>query len=170
MSTPNSSYPTSNYVRPDIIVPIEPEESAEILTDYLRTVAYAINDKDIGQYPLVEIVNGQKWPSNTADNVNKMRNAFRKVIDFGALPDTTAKTAPHGITTNINTTFTRIFATATDPGASTTTSAIPIPFADPAAAANSIRLEVDATNVTITTAIDYSAYSRCYVVLEWLQN
>jgi hypothetical protein len=139
--------------------------------EYLRANAYSVNDKDIGHYVLIDQQNGQKWfASATAANANTLRFAYRKVINFGALPNAGATSVAHGITTNASTTFTRIYGTATDPGAASITSAIPIPFSDPAAVANSIRLEVDATNVTITTAINYSAYSTCYVVLEWLQN
>ena len=159
------------YLRQDLIIPENWDEARNVLMEYLRANAYSLNDKDIGHYVLVSELNGQKWFSRTgATNANTLRFAFRKVLNFGALPNAAATAVAHGITTNANTTFTRIYGCATDPGATSITSAIPIPFADPAVLANAIRIEVDATNVTITTAANYSAYSTCYVVLEWLQN
>jgi len=157
-----------SFIPNDLIIPDDAKEANLVLTDYFRNLIDALNDKTIGQYSTTQTVSGEKW--FTVGNANAQRFAYRKVINFGALPNTAATAVAHGITTTQNTVFTHIYGTATDPGATTTTSAIPIPFADPAALANAIRIEVDATNVTITTAANYAAYTVCYIVLEYIIN
>jgi len=61
--TTNSSPDNSiqSYIPNDLIIPDDPKEANLILTDYLRSVVDALNDKDIGQYNTVELVSGQKW-------------------------------------------------------------------------------------------------------------
>ena len=165
-SLPPNSH--QSFIPNDLIIPDEWSEANLILTDYFRNVVDALNDKEIGQYNTTEIVTGEKW--FTPGDATKLRNVYRKVIDFGALPNAALKSVAHGITTTQNTIFTHIYATATDPAVSTTNSAIPIPFVDPGTLANGIMIEVDATNVNITTAANYSAYTITYVVLEYIQN
>lgn len=157
-----------SYIPNDLIIPDNWGEATLILTDYFRNVVDALNDKEIGQYATDEIVTGQKW--FTPGNANQVRYVYRKVIDFGALPNATTKSVAHGISTSQNTRFTRIYGTSTDPGASSITSAIPIPYVDPGTLANGIELNVDATNVNVTTAVNYSAYTTTYIVLEYVQN
>jgi len=167
-----SSYLPANanqsFVPNDLIIPDDWPEANLILTDYFRTVIDALNDKEIGQYNTTELVTGQNW--FTPGDATKLRYVYRKVINFGALPNAGTTSVAHGITTTQNTIFTRIYATATDPGATTTTAALPIPFVDPNTLANGIQIDVDATNVNITTAANYSAYTITYVVLEYIQN
>lgn len=158
----------NSFVPNDLIIPAEFDKANQILTDYFRTLVDALNDKEIAQYSTDELVTGQKF--FTAGDAQKFRFTFRKVVNFGALPNSATKTVAHGITTTEKTVFTRIYATATDPGASTITQAIPIPYVDPAALANGIELSVDATNVNIKTAIDYSAFTTTFVILEWIQD
>lgn len=86
------------------------------------------------------------------------------VVDFGALPNTGTKSVPHNITVTGSTIWTRYYATATYPGSS----GIPIPYASPTLA-NNIEINVDATNVNITTGSDRTAYTTTYVILEYLQ-
>lgn len=130
------------------------------LTQFLNLLALAANSKDSGVYDLAEDANNQAWfdPNNTG----QARNVLRKVINFGALPAVTSS-QPHGITITADTVFTRIYGVATDPS----TSFIPIPYAA-ANGTDNIELEVTATDVVITTGSDRSAYTICYVVLEYI--
>ena len=157
-----------HYVPTDLIWPENEVEMRLVLTDYLKRIVEALNDKEVGQYNTQELITGESW--FTAGDSNKFRYPFRKVIDFGALPNSGVKTAAHGITTNGSTVFTRIYGTSTDQGATTITAAVPIPYADTAAVGTNIELSVDATNVIITTGIDYSAFNETYVVLEYIQG
>jgi len=158
----------NSFVPNDLIIPTNFDEANLVLTDYFRQTVDALNDKEIAQYSTTELVTGQKW--FIPGDPNQYRFTYRKVIDFGALPNAATKSVAHGITTTNTTIFTRIFATATDPAASTVNQAIPIPYVDPNTLANGIEINVDATNVNITTAANYTAYTTTYVVLEYIQN
>lgn len=146
----------------------------------LANIANVLNIKDSGYYNTLEFVNGQLFfPNPNFDSQTSQtaiyRQVLRKVINFGALPNAGTKSVPHGITCIAfsvgppivpGTTFTRIYATATD---NTGLTYIPIPYASPTLA-NNIELNVDNTNVNITTAINYSNYTITLVVLEYLQT
>ena len=84
-----------------------------------NNLALAMNVKDTAIYDTEEFVSGQKFfpdPAldSTSDTEPTQRNIFRKVIKFGALPDTATKSVAHGITIDANTTFTRIYGTSSD--------------------------------------------------------
>jgi len=157
-----------HYVPTDLIWPENEVEMRLILTDYLKKIVEALNDKEVGQYNTQELVTGESW--FTRGDATQFRYPFRKVIDFGALPNNASTSVAHGITTNGSTVFTKIYGTATDQGASSITAAIPIPYAHSSLVGDQIELSVDATNVIITTAIDYSAFTETYIVLEYIQG
>lgn len=136
----------------------------------INNISSALNIKDSAYYSQQEFINGQLFFPNpsfpsSATQSQQYRQVFRKVINFGALPNAGVKSVAHGITVNSRFSFTRIYATATN---STQTSFIPIPFASPVLNEN-IKLEVTNTNITITTAIDYSTYTTTYVIVEFLK-
>lgn len=138
----------------------------------INNIAIATNLKDTGTYYTQESVNGQTYFPNPAlssatAQVATPRQVIRKVVNFGSLPNTATKSVAHGITCNTGTSFTRMYATATKP--TVAFSYIPIPYAT-SVAGNEIELYVDATNVNIVTAANYSAWTKTYVVLEYLQN
>jgi hypothetical protein len=140
------------------------------LRQSINNIAILLNGKDSGDYPLSEILSCQAWFPNPALNANTpqqpiQRQAFRKVINFGALPNTATKSIPHGITINANTTFTHIYGCATDPS----TLFIPLPYASPIAAEN-IAVFVDPVNVNVTTGSDRTAFTTTYIIVEYLQN
>jgi len=137
----------------------------------LNFMSINTNLKDIGYYDTNEQVNGQQFFPNPATSsvspVNdNFRSVFRKTINFGALPNTTTKSVAHGIDVTDTMTFTRIYGTASDLSAR---SYIPLPYASNVAN-SSIELYVDATNVTIATAADWTSYTVTYIVLEYLKG
>ena len=134
-------------------------------------IANNLNLKDTGYYDTNEYVCGRVYFPNPAFNTQtagypNFRQVFRKTINFGALPNAGTKSVVHNITIVPSMTFTHIYATAND---LTNDIYIPIPFASPTLNQN-IKITIDNTNVNITTAINYSSYTICYVVLEYLQN
>ena len=136
-----------------------------------NNIANAVNIRDAGYYPLTEFINGQLWFENptlssSTTQVPEYRQVWRKVINFGALPNTTTKNVAHGITVDSNLTWTRIYATATD---TTGLTGLPIPYSH-ATTANEIRLDVTSTNVSITTGANRTNYDTCYVVLEYIKQ
>ena len=177
------SYPSN--VGPGLFLPTTPmfdvgdlenmENMRELvirLTQFVNTIAISTNLKDSSYYVLEEFVNGQVYFPNpaltsTTPQSPTMRQVFRKVIDFGALPNAGAKIVAHGIAPDATFTFTRIYATASDPVGLTY---IPIPYASTVAIANNVQLDVDAVNVTITTGINRTNYTRTFVVLEYIKQ
>lgn len=138
----------------------------------LNIMSLVINVKDSGYYDTQEFVNSQLWFPNpvltsASSTVPAFRQVLRTVVNFGALPDTTTKSMPHNITCTTATTFTRIYATASD---TTAEIYLPIPYVSSVGIADNIELNVDNTDVNITTGVDYSAYNICYVVLEYIQT
>lgn len=137
----------------------------------INQMAIVLNTKDSALYVQEEFVNGQVFfpdpalSSKTAQSPTQ-RQVFRKVINFGALPNATSKSVAHGITVDSNVTATRIYGAATNPGVSL----IPIPYVSTTAVANGIEINMDATNINITTGIDLTAYTVCYVIIEYLKN
>lgn len=137
----------------------------------LNDQATAINLKETGFYPLTEFVISNAYFPNPALNyrtgqVPVYRQVFRTTVNFGALPNTANKAVAHGITFNATTTFTRIYATATD---NVGFNAIPVPLQF-AGSANKVDLRIDGTNVNIQTNFDATAFTTCYVVIEYIKN
>lgn len=137
----------------------------------LNLLATLVNLKDTGYYDLQEFINGQQYFPNPAlssstGTMPTYRPVYRKVINFGTLPNTGTKSVAHGITCTTATSFTRIYATATDPVGF---NYIPIPYASPTLI-NNIELNVDATNVNITTGSNRTAFTITYCILEYLQT
>lgn len=170
-----SFVPTTNIWDVDQLyaVDVTSPEFKELLVRLYQNInlmAVVLNSKDSGYYATQEFVSGQLFFSNIAansiaSNANDFRQGLRIVVNFGALPDTAAKSVAHGIVFSSSTRFTRIYATATNPAAP---AGIPIPYASPALA-NNIELSVDATNVTITTGSNRTAFTSCMVILEYVQ-
>ena len=138
----------------------------------INSIALSLNLKQSGYFYNQEFVNGQVWFPN-ANNVQSGtipldgRQGFTTVVNFGALPNATTKSVPHGVSGNTYTyTATRVWAAATN---YITGKWLPLPYASTTLNQNII-LNVDPVNVNITTAIDYSAYTACQVVIEYLKN
>lgn len=140
------------------------------LRQSINNAALAINIKDSGYYVETEFVNGQLFfpnpsLSSTTQQVPTYRQVFRKVINFGQLPNAAIKSVAHGITINSNVTFTRIYGAASD---TTGFQYIPLPYA--AVTGDNIELYVDATDVNIATLDNRSNFNQCYIVLEYIKQ
>lgn len=123
-----------------------------------------MNSKESGLYIPLESATFISY--FTANNSQKFRNVYRKVIDFGSLPNSSSKSVAHGINFTSEFTMTRMYATATDPNNRVY---IPIPYASPVSV-DSIGIYSDSTNVNIFTGTARSNFTRCYVVLEYVKN
>lgn len=142
------------------------------LYQQLNNIANVLNIKDTGMYQLSEFVNGQVFFSNPAlssatAQAPEDRQVMRKVINFGTLPNAGLKSVAHGITCTTKTTFTRIYGASSD--VVVAFHYIPLPYAD-AAGVDNIQLDVDATNVNVTTASNRTNFTVTYIVLEYLQT
>lgn len=143
------------------------------LRQSVNNIALVTNIKDSGYYLPAEFVNGQLYfpnpdplVTNPAAKTATYRQVYRMVIDFGAfppvgLPNAALKSVPHNIPDiTSDFTFTRMYGAATDPVA---LSYLAIPNAD-------ITLSADAVNVNVTTVANLTAYTRVYIVLEYIKD
>lgn len=146
-----------SYLEPNIELPKTSEQLAEIMTYRELETATILNNKENAFYDLQESLTGQQWFTS---NPQVKRQTFRKVVEFGTLPNSSTKLVAHGISGASF--FTKIYATASNGG-----TFIPIPFAS--TIGEHIEIYVTATDVGIVTASDRTAYSA-YVVLEYLKN
>lgn len=147
------------------------KELLVVIYQNINLMALVINTKGTGIYQNQEFVNGQVYFSNPSlssqtTQLPTERQVWRQVINFGSLPNATSKSVAHNIPITPAVTFTRIYATSSD---TTNKNYIPIPYAS-ASGTDNIQLDVDATNVTITTASDRTTFTVTYVVLEYLKN
>lgn len=142
------------------------------LYQILNSITLAVNQKSSGLYQFEETVDNNLWapkPStvdSTASQTATQRVEFRSVVDFGALPNTVETPKAHSVAFDSTFTITRLYAVATNP---TTLSYLPIPYVS-SVAADIIMLRADGTNVYIRTFKDYSAFTRTFVVLEYIKQ
>jgi hypothetical protein len=132
----------------------------------INNIANVLNIKEGGYYVQQPFVTGALYYPNPAmpTSTPNYRQEQRVVIDFGALPNTSTKSVPHGMAVGAKWTLTQLYAGSTDPN---TLSFLPIPYAS-ATTADIIELNADATNVNITTNSDKTAYTVTYVVMKFL--
>lgn len=155
-------------------VDVKSDEFKELLVrlyQNINLIALNLNIKDTGYYVLEEFVNSQLYFPNpslnsTTSSAPVYRQVFRTTVNFGALPNAATKSVAHNIVTDSHFSFTRIYGASTK---NDQTSFIPLPYSSSTLNQN-ITLNVDAANVNITTAIDYSAYTLTYIVLEYLKQ
>ncbi len=142
------------------------------LRKYLNNIAIALNSKENGFYledetPTAGLFIPIATPKSSA-NV-KFRPMFRTVVDFGALPNNTTKTVPHGIITTEDFSIIKLQGGATEPGVSTINSALALP-ADGIPNNARVSLEIDATDVIIKTSMNRSSYTRTFIVIEYIKE
>lgn len=158
-----------SYVPVYDVVPEKWDDARPFLVETLKKISNAINVREIGFFLDEELLSGKQFipsPALTGDS-QQFRTVLRKVIDFGALPNAGPKSVPHGIVVDSN--FTLIFAGAyaTDP---INLISVPIPYVDPSGINSAISLTIDTTNVNIVTGVNRSNFTRCYVILEYIQE
>lgn len=160
------TFSPANTISPSIYsgftLPNDQDEWRDILMDRELQTESVVNGKQNGTFTTVEYPTGQQWFSTA--NPRDTRGAFRKVIDFGALPNAALKQVAHGLTVDADFLVTRLEAFASD---TTGFTYVPIPYA---AAAGLIELSMDNTNINITTTTNRTNYNSCYVIVEFLRN
>lgn len=139
------------------------------LTQSVNNMALVVNMKDTGYYQLNEYASCQFWYpdtfSKTTFKTADVRPGFRTVYKF-ALQDFTinpTENIPHLLTLSNAFQFSRMFGVANLPGSA----AINLPFVS-ATAANIIEVDINSANIVLTSNKDYSAYTNCTFVLEYL--
>lgn len=160
-------------------IPENWEDARRVLVEHLRQITEGVNDSEKGFHVDVETLAGKFWTPRaraSADDPIVYRNVFRKVVDLEGLDDFSAGTPPntqtvaHGITFTENSFITALYGAATDPALSDLNAGIPLPFLDVGTLANGIQLDIDGTNINLTSSADYSAYTEAWVVVEYVQE
>ena len=154
----------ANQLPISVDFPADQRNFLDAITLLYKRIASAVNTKEGALYLPQELATFQQY--FTPSDPQRLRAVYRKVVDFGALPNTGAKAVAHGISFTSDFSTTRIYASATDP---VNLIYVPIPFAD-VTPANSISLFLDGTNIYITTGINRSNFTRCTVVIEYVKN
>ena len=108
---------------------------------------------------------GQDIYSTTETKTNKVwidgKPIYRKVVDFGALPNATTKSVTHGIVGMTHLIRINVIAENTSGPYF-----LNIPYPD-FSSTYTIRSTIDTTNVNIVTQYDFSSYNQTYVTLEY---
>jgi len=141
------------------------------LMDEIKNIKYALNDKAIGKYSTLETYTGETFFKSNDNNAE--RHLFRKVVDFGKLPQgdlpsTYVKSVAHGIDVTSTTYFINIYGVAN----LNNSSFVPMPYYDTTFDRYHIALEADTTNVKIKITSAASSYYKdytAYIVLEYLK-
>lgn len=142
-------------------------ETKELLVQLYQNIGnmcLAINAKDTAQYAPYEFVTGQSYYN--PDRTMPFKPGFRVGIECGQLPNNGSISIAHTIPFASSYTFTFINGAATDP---INLFSIPLPYAS-ATDVENIKVFIDATHITITTSMDYSAYTKSFIVLEYIKN
>lgn len=134
----------------------------------VNLISVVLNTKDTAFYNTQAIATGAQWYNPNNADPNQYRVPLRKVINFGALPAAGSKSVAHGISFgSLPTSVVPVcfYGTAINP---ITGAWLSIGHAA-TSLAGMLQLTGDTTNVTITTGgTDYSGYTVCNIVAEWL--
>jgi len=157
-----SSQEFESYVPVYDVIPEKWEDARPFIVEQLKKITNSLNFKEIGFFLDQELLSGKAFFNPT--DPQQFRTILRKVIDFGALPNATTKSVPHGIVFDSNFSLIQLFASSTDPIALL---AIPIPFVS---TVSDIELVMTSNNINITTGINRSNFTRTFVVIEYIQE
>lgn len=168
----NTGYGPINAIAPflpdEFQLPQEEKDFKEFYAERERITSSTVNIREIGQYEKQELLTAQTWYSIN-QNPRKARYVFRKVLDFGALPNNTTKSIAHGITLSPTGFFTNMYAVSKNPAAAPGSEKyIRITFASPTVTDN-IAIWCDDTNVYIKSGADWSAWTETNIILEYIK-
>jgi len=143
------------------------EMLVELYTD-LNDMANALNLKVSGYYTTDEFVTGSLlFPNPNASPALQpiWRQGFGQMIACGPLPNTGTSSTPHNIPITDTYSAIKIYGGATDPIGITF---LPLPYVS--VSGDSIEVNIDATNVNITTQSDRSNYTIANIYFEYVKQ
>jgi hypothetical protein len=137
----------------------------------MNRISQVLNLKETGYYYQQEFVTGQKFfpnpaipPTSPASQI--ARQGFRVTVNFGALPNATTKSIPHGIPWNSMTTATCYYGASTN---TSTLEGVPLPYAS--LSGDTIEVWIDSVNVNVATnSATWVDYTITYITIEYLKN
>jgi hypothetical protein len=171
--TPIDSQVLESFVPVYDVVPEKWEDARPFIVEQLKKIATAVNIREIGWHLDEELLSGKAFIpgiNNVLDGQTsqQFRQVLRKVIDFGPLP-AIIKAVPHGIVFDSNFTLIQMYAAATDPTNLIAFSPVYAP-ATVAASPFGVQMYMTSTDVIIQTNSNRSSYTRCFVVIEYMQE
>ncbi len=159
MSFTNDPAGLQNQLPLSVELSDDPKDLRFDVNDLYQSIASSVNNKIGGLYVPQEKINSEQYYNKA--NTQKFLQVYRMVVDFGDLPNTAAKSVAHNIP-GWNSLFrlTASWGGTTDPVA---LSSLPIPN-------DGILLEINSTNVTVTTTSDLTAYTDTSIVIEYTKG
>lgn len=151
----------SNQLPISLEIPEEPKKMREFLQEQIKRISSVVNTKEGALYIPIEQASFNKY--FTKGDPQTFRDGYRMVVDFGALPAAGSKSVPHNIPFDSNYVLTDLYAAASD---TKNLNYLIIPYAG----TNNIKIDLNATDVTITVTSDRSSFNICYVVIEYLKQ
>lgn len=107
---------------------------------------------NLGTYSESEVNTGKKWINN--------KPIYRKVVDFGNLPNATSKSTAHGIS-NLGT-IVKMDGFMTN---GTLSTILPVTIPDANYISYGVGVEsIDTTNITVSTGTDRTSYTAFFIV------
>lgn len=150
------------FLNTSIVFSEDESERLYELTKFATDTALYINQREIGAFPLTEVLTGQQFfnPSN----VKQPRQAFRSVFSFGAIATGASISVNHNLTGF--TSFTHIYGTViTD-----VVDYRPIPYASNAIATDQVAIKVSSTQFIIAVGVGFPNVTSGILVLEYLKS
>jgi hypothetical protein len=160
----SSDQPLLSNQLSDFDIPENFDDFSDVFEREHKRVIDTVNTKEGGLYLLQESATFQQYFNEVDPQSN--RNVYRKVINFGSLPNATTKRVPHNVALTSTARITRMYGGSTDPS---TIQFKPLPFSSPTLI-NNVTLEADQTDIIITTGADLSAFRFTTVVFEYTKG
>lgn len=159
MTTPGGT--VSFILQEQVIFAKDNEQFLKQLTTLYGQIARSANSKDIGQYELIELLNGQRF---FGANPQTNREVYRKVFQIGAVAIGGLSTIVHGITGLVR--FTRMYGTVI----TAVVDDRPIPYVDTVAVTNQISVLRNGLNILIQNGATAPAITSGLLVVEYLKQ
>jgi hypothetical protein len=160
----NDSQNFEAYVPVYDTVPEKWEDGRQFLVEQLKKLANAVNVREIGWFLDEELLSGKQFYPGTT-HPQQFRSILRTVIPFGALPAAGSKSVAHNIKIDANFRLIDMWLSATDP-----VNLVGFTLAYYSIAGGDIKVSYNATDVVVTVASNYSAYSESDIYMEYIQE
>lgn len=151
-------------------IPEKWDDARTYLVEVLKKMSDAINIREIGWFLDEELLSGKALFPGVNNELNESpatsRQILRQAYDFGPLPNAGTSSIPHNIIVDANFTLIDLWGGAYDPIAF---KGIPIPFVS-TVLADQVQINMDATNIYITTAFNYSSFTNVKIFIEYAQE
>lgn len=145
-------------------VPEKWEDARAYLNETFQKIANQSNAQEIGWFINQEVVTGKQFVEGTNGN---FRTVFRKVVPYlSGLPNSGTANIAHGITVGSTFSIISLKLCASD---RSTPSYFALEYYS-LNAADSIRVDMDATNINVITTANYSGYTINYFIIEYMQE